>query len=73
MCDNLRGKEGLGYHNIETKVKDNETYKRGYYIINDTKATNNVKGKVFEHYSRPVNADRTDSISLVKDEVQTLA
>ncbi|CAG8701263.1 14353_t:CDS:1 [Racocetra persica] len=27
--DNSRGKEGLGCHNVNTKVKGNETYKCG--------------------------------------------
>ncbi|CAG8812692.1 22462_t:CDS:1, partial [Racocetra persica] len=52
---------------------DYKTYNYTGEVIKDTKAASNIKGEAFEYYSRPVNADRTDSISLVKDEVQILA
>ncbi|CAG8852050.1 32602_t:CDS:2, partial [Racocetra persica] len=42
-------------------------------VIDDAKAASNDKGKVFEHYSRLVDADRADNISLVKGEVQMSA
>ncbi|CAG8549561.1 26568_t:CDS:2, partial [Racocetra persica] len=53
--------------NIANQKGDYKTYNYADEVINDAKAASNIKDKAFEHYSRLVNADRTDSISLVKD------
>ncbi|CAG8535417.1 14258_t:CDS:2 [Racocetra persica] len=59
--------------NIANQKGNYKTYNYTGEVIKDTKAASSIKGKAFEHYLRPVNTDRTDSISLVKDEVQMLA
>ncbi|CAG8685048.1 14331_t:CDS:1, partial [Racocetra persica] len=59
--------------NIVNQKGNYKTYNSAGEIINDTKATSNIKGEVFEYYSSPVNADKADNLSLVKGEVQTSA